>query len=726
MKRTELHFQTNMSENRTVISPQDIFEAVKQDGGNAFAVCDTNSVQAFPAIFRLSKEYKNIKAVYGCEIAYRSKYETGIFHMTLLAKNIDGIKALYSIVSNLYDDGEGEAVDYDVIAKNRPNILCGAPGYKSELYRAVNRNSGNAADIVGMYDYLEIYPTHDPHEQGMYAAVFPNLADKASIPLIASCAPNCVEPIDAICRDILQFIDRTTGRSAAWLCKDEMADAFSYFSEDALKPLLYDVPNRIADSIAEMEIFPRDPISFQLEHAEEALSFKCLSRAADIYGKHLPNVVRERLKVEMQMILDHGYASLYVLAMEICDFVRSKKEKLCSRGFVGSSLVAYLLGITEVNPLPAHDYCPNCKHTVFTGSKSQMPFGMKKCPRCFANMYSDGFDIPFEAFIGLNGEKVPEISLCFSEEGRCYAEKYLKMRLGKDRVSLAGQITFFSDKLADSLMEDYKKGISVSEDEHNRIREKLTQTTRQLLPCPGRWLVFPGGYTSGDFTPTVAGKYTHLDYHDLYGVAFEMDILGFDALTLLRFLEKETGVLCEDIDMQSEEIYEAFCNGELDMIPGFSSKFMSEIVRETKPKSFRELIKIYGLCLGVNVWTKNQEPLIKNSCLSLSEAVVFGEDIMTDLIRCHIPREKAYWCMETVRKGGVASGRMSAKEEKELRQFLSSRGELYASICEAIRYLFPKAHAVSYGLLAVRAMWYKLHYPKIYKELYARIVGGGL
>ena len=762
-KRVELHVHTKMTALEGVSELKMLVARAAKFGHRAIAITDTGVVQAFhEAEWAVKRVDTPIKLLYGMEAIIRDA-ESGVqSRAVLLAKTQKGLKNLYKLVSwshleNLH--GNTPCVTKEKLTEWRDGLLIGCCT-AGDLFRAVLDGQPREAlcGIAEFYDYLEIQPADTyrsvfdgavTQEQLLaYNQTVIDLGKALNIPVCATGNVYFCDPEDEIYRRILMHGRGLPDDEQAPLylrTTEEMLDAFSYLGAEKAREVVVSNPCRIADSIDSVQLLPKGIHYPQLEGAQEELAACVRSRAKQIYGDPLPEPVNERLERELKTIVENGFSVFYVIAKRLVEDSEAHGYPVGSRGAVGSSLVAFLAGITAVNPLPPHRVCPSCGHTEFcpagtVGSGFDLPD--EACPVCCATMKGDGHDIPFETFAGLHGDKEPDIDLHFAEEYQPCAQDCLRSMFGNDRVIMAGVISALTLRSAYQDVNQYAsdRGVTIDGEEAKLLAEGLCGIKRTTGCHPGGLFVFPENFDVEDFTPLQhpandpkAGISTHFCFWDLH-TCLKMDLLCFRHLDILRQLEKDTGIKADDVPMNDPAVYSLLTSpaalgvtpeqigrddGTL-TLPEVDTPFVRGILPICRPNSFSDLIKISGLAHGTNVWTDNAEKLIGNGVCSLTEAAAVRDDVMNFLMEKGLEKETAFNIMEATRKR-----KANRVLTKEMTNDLLERGvpEWYIGSLRRILYMFPKAHAVTYMINAVRLGWYKLYYPKEYYRTYLAVRG---
>ncbi|NLJ80651.1 MAG: PolC-type DNA polymerase III [Firmicutes bacterium] len=757
-KRVELHLHTKMSGLDGTIDVEDAVEIAASLGHSALAITDHGVVQAFPQAHRAGKKHK-VKIIYGMEgyLIDHPDSKMRPYHIVLLAKNQEGLKNLYRLVSKSHLDHfyRRPRLPRELLEKYRSGLLLGSACEAGEVYQAVLTKDPKALEIASFYDYLEIQPLGNnqfligsAHVRGREDLMRINqeivaLGEKLKKPVVATCDVHFLRPEDAFVRTILLsgqgFEDAERQAPLYYRTTVEMLEEFSYLGQETAQEVVIHNPVRIAEQVQHLVPVPEGLHPPHLPRAEEDLKEMTFNTAYSIYGNPLPDLVKARLNRELDAIIGHGYASLYLIAHKLVKKSLDDGYLVGSRGSVGSSFVATMCSITEVNPLPPHYVCGRCFWNEFftegeVGSGIDLP--RKDCPRCGKPLNKDGFDIPFEVFMGFKGDKVPDIDLNFSGEYQAQIHNYTEELFGSEQVYRAGTIGTLAEKTAYGFIMKYLEEAQITRGkaEINRLVSKLSGVRRTTGQHPGGMVVVPPDHDIYDFTPiqhpandSSSGVITtHFEYHALDDSLVKLDILGHDDPTMLRFLEDLTGVQAQDIPLDDPQTLALFsglkglnvCEDQIGTpvgtlgIPEFGTRFVRQMLVDTKPKSFSDLVRISGLSHGTNVWSNNAQELIKEGVTDLSGVIATRDDIMSYLLRKGLEADDAFRLMEQVRKGKG----LSDQDRKLLQGF--EIPQWYLESCDKISYMFPKAHAVAYVMMAFRIAYFKVHYPA---EFYAAL-----
>lgn len=767
-KRVELHAHTHMSDMDSVLSIKKLISTAAKWGHKAIAITDHGVVQAFLEANKIAKKEK-MKILYGME-GYLIEDGCDLkraHHIVLLAKTPVGIRNLYKIVSisHLKYLYKGRPrIPRKIIAEYREGLIVGSACEAGELIRAVvaGKDDEELVKIAAFYDYLEIQPIGNNafmirSERPEYEHIkndedlkqinlkVAELANKLNKPLVATCDVHFLNPEDEIYRRILMagkgFKDADFQPPLYLRTTAEMLEEFSYLGEEKAYEAVVLNSQKIADEIEDFEpICDEEKLySPQIPGADEQIKSMSYKKARAQYGENLPKLVSDRLEMELRSIIGHGYAVLYLIAHKLVKKSLDDGYLVGSRGSVGSSFVAHMTDITEVNSLPPHWRCPNCKHSEFIldgscGCGFDLPD--KECPECQTLMLKDGHNIPFAVFMGFNGDKVPDIDLNFSGDYQPIAHKYTEELFGKDNVFKAGTIGTVADKTAFGYIRKYfeEKGITVRNAYLNTLVGGCAGVKRTTGQHPGGIMVIPRDMDVHYFTPIQHPANdkdtpiitTHFDYHAISGRLVKLDILGHDDPTVIKMLENLTGRDPKTIPFDDQETMSLFSSTqalgvspeELGSqtgtygIPEFGTGFVRKMLDDTKPKTFSELVRISGFSHGTDVWLNNAQDLIRSGTAKVSETISARDDIMNYLMQEGVEPLLSFKTMENVRKGkGIAPDVVEKLKAAKVPDW-------YIGSCQKIKYLFPKAHAVAYVMMAYRIAYCKVHYPLAFYAAY--------
>ena len=691
------------------------------------------------------------------------------YHAIMLCQNEIGRINLYRLVSLSHIDyyAKRPRIPKSLFLENREGLLIGSACEAGELYQALLRESPmeEVTRLCEFYDYYEIQPLgnnrfmieSDKHENikseedliELNKKII-ELGEQFDKPVVGTCDVHFMNPEDEVYRRIIMsskgFADADNQAPLYFRTTEEMLREFDYLSPEKAEEIVITNPAKISDRIEKISpVFP-DKCAPVIEDSDKELRTICYDKAHSMYGNPLPELVEKRLEHELNSIITNGFAVMYIIAQKLVWKSNEDGYLVGSRGSVGSSFAATMSGITEVNPLPAHYYCPNCFFTDFDSDevKAAQKKGMsgcdmpdRLCPNCGKPLQKDGHDIPFETFLGFNGDKEPDIDLNFSGEYQSKAHDYTEVIFGKGQTFRAGTIGTLADKTAYGYVKKYEEehGIVKRNAERERIAAGCVGVRRTTGQHPGGIIVLPIGHEIYKFTPvqrpandmTTKTVTTHFDYHSIDHNLLKLDILGHDDPTMIRRLEDLTGVDATAIRMDDEKVISLFhCTDALGVkpedlggcdlgslgLPELGTEFVMQMLRDTKPQSFSDMIRISGLSHGTNVWQDNTQVLIQQEKCTLSNAICTRDDIMTYLIHQGVESGHAFKIMESVRKG------KGLTEEMEQEMVENNVPDWYIWSCKQIKYMFPKAHACAYVMMAFRIAHFKVYYPLAYYAAY--------
>ncbi len=681
------------------------------------------------------------------------------FHIILLVQNDTGLRNLYRLITKAHLEyyHRNPRIPKSELIKHREGLIIGSACEAGQLIRAYLDGAGEdkLEELAKFYDYLEIQPLANNQFMVKNGQVsgwedlkkinrkVVELGEKLNIPVVATGDVHFLDPHDEIYRRVLMagkgFEDADDQAPLYFRTTDEMLDEFSYLGQAKAREVVITNPRAIADMVEELKPIPDEFFPPILDGAEEQIINMTNETARKIYGEELPEIVQKQVDKELNSIITNGFAVLYLIAHKLVKKSNDDGYLVGSRGSVGSSFVATMTGITEVNPLPPHYVCTNCKHSEFMtdgkyGSGADMPD--KDCPKCGIKYKKDGHDIPFEVFLGFEGDKVPDIDLNFSGEYQPVAHKYTEELFGEGNVFRAGTTGTIAEKTAFGFVKKYfdeRKQVKRNA-ELSRIVAGCTGVKRTTGQHPGGVMVIPRNCDVHDFTPLQHPAddkksgiiTTHFDYHSISSRLVKLDILGHDDPTVIRMLEDLTGVDAKTIPLDEPKVLQLFSGTEsigvtpeqirantgTYGIPEFGTKFVRQMLEDTKPKTFSECVRISGFSHGTDVWLNNAQDLIRAGTCQLSEAISARDDIMVYLIYKGLKPKQAFKIMEGVRKG------KGVKPEDEEAMRNNQVPEWYIESCKKIKYMFPKAHAVAYVMMAFRIAYFKVYYPEAFYATY--------
>ena len=692
-------------------------------------------------------------------------------HAIILAKNDMGRINLYRLVSasHLTYFSRHPRIPKSLVEKYREGLILGSACEAGELYRALldGQSDVQIARLVRFYDYLEIQPTGN--NQFMIASEkirnvnsvediqninrrIVELGEQFHKPVVATCDVHFLDPEDEVYRRIImgyKGFDDADNQAPLFLhTTEEMLEEFSYLGREKAYEVVVKNTNMIADMCETISPVRPDKCPPVIADSDKTLTKICYDKAHEIYGPDLPGIVEERLERELNSIIKNGFAVMYIIAQKLVWKSVEDGYLVGSRGSVGSSFVATMSGITEINPLSPHYYCSKCYYVDFDSDEVKAYAGTagidmpdKACPVCGEPLHKEGFDIPFETFLGFKGDKEPDIDLNFSGEYQSKAHKYTEVIFGAGQTFRAGTIATLADKTAYGYVKTYfeERDMHKRGSEIERLLQGCVGVRRSTGQHPGGIVVLPLGQDINSFTPvqhpandmTTDTVTTHFDYHSIDHNLLKLDILGHDDPTMIRMLQDMTGRDPLTIPLDGKEVMSLFQNtdalgitpeqiGGTKLgclgIPEFGTDFAMGMVLEAQPKCFSDLVRISGLSHGTNVWLGNAQELIRSGTATISTCVCTRDDIMTYLINKGVEPEKSFKIMEAVRKGMVAKGKTSPEQWREWKEDMQAHDvpDWYIQSCEKIEYMFPKAHAAAYVMMAWRIAYCKIHYPLAY------------
>lgn len=692
------------------------------------------------------------------------------FHIIILAKNQTGRINLYRLVSesHLTYFYKRPLIPKSLIMKYREGLILGSACEAGELFRAIldGQNEEQIACIVDFYDYLEIQPIGNNRfmiESERYRDInseedlialnkrVVKLGEQFQKPVVATCDVHFLDPEDEVYRRIIMtgkgFKDADDQAPLYLRTTEEMLNEFSYYlGSEKAEEIVITNTNMIADMCDRIAPVRPDKCPPVIENSDQQLTDICYRKAHEMYGDELPDIVEARLKRELNSIISNGFAVMYIIAQKLVWKSVEDGYLVGSRGSVGSSFVATMAGITEVNPLSPHYYCKNRHYSDFYSEEVKKFAGMagcdmpdKLCPICGEKLIKDGFDIPFETFLGFKGNKEPDIDLNFSGEYQSKAHKYTEVIFGYGQTFRAGTIGTLADKTAFGYVKNYyeERGKHKRTSEINRIVEGCVGVRRTTGQHPGGIVVLPVGEEINSFTPvqhpandmTTDTITTHFDYHSIDHNLLKLDILGHDDPTMIRMLQDLTGIDPTTIPLDDKKVMSLFQNtSALDItpediggcklgclgIPEFGTDFAMQMVIDAQPKYFSDLVRISGLSHGTDVWLGNAQTLIQEGKATISTAICTRDDIMTYLIGMGLDSEESFKIMEAVRKGTVAKGKCGNWADWKQDMLDHNVPDWYVWSCEKIQYMFPKAHAAAYVMMGWRIAYCKINYPLAY------------
>ncbi len=799
-KRVELHLHTNMSDMDGICPAGDLIRRAHEWGMTSIAITDHGVAQAFPDAMNAASDIKRsggeFKVIYGCEgylvddmdDEYSKPYEgedvicencsqlsmdelkaKKTYHIIILVKDLTGLKNLYKLISyaHLNYFYRRPRIPRSVLNRHREGLILGSACESGELYRAIvdGESEEKITKIANFYDYLEIQPVGNNMfmtRVGTASSVeqikdfnkqIVELGDKLGKLVCATCDVHFLDPHMSEYRKIIMhgkgFQDADFQAPLYLRTTKEMLKEFDYLSEEKAYEIVVTNTNKIADMTEEIKPIPDGNFPPFIDGAEKQLNSITWERAKKRYGDPLPKIVKDRLDRELGSINKHGFSVLYMTAQKLVADSEAHGYLVGSRGSVGSSFVANMSGISEVNPLSPHYICPNpeCKNSEFItdgsyGSGFDLP--EKVCPKCGTMYHRDGHEIPFETFLGFDGDKVPDIDLNIAGEYQSRSHRYTEVLFGKENVFKAGTIATVADKTAFGYVKKYaeEKEKIFHKAEEQRLAIGCTGIKRTTGQHPGGMVVVPRGMSIFDFCPIQHPANdmkndnitTHFDFHSIHDTICKLDELGHDVPTIYHYLEEYTGIKVMDVSMSDEKVMSLFTSTEAlgvkpeDInsetgtfsLPETGTSFVRQMLVEARPKTFDDLMQIAGLSHGTDVWLGNAQELIHNGTCTISEVIGTRDSIMTYLMHKGLEPKMAFKIMEIVRKGKatklLTDEHIQAMKDHDVPQW-------YIDSCMKIKYMFPKAHAAAYMISTLRLGWYKVYKPLEYYAAYFTVRG---
>ena len=684
-------------------------------------------------------------------------------HTTILALNQKpGLRNLYELVSlaGIKYNYKGLRTPKSELRRLHAGLLYGSACSQGEVFIAMmQKGYEEAKKKAEFYDFLEIQPPSNYEDlindglikdEAQLEEILTNiykLGKELGKPVVATSDSHYIEKHEAVYRDVLLAAQRANPNrnkkhpDLHFYTTQEMLDEFAFLGEDVAKEIVITNPNKIADMAEQVQPVQDESFPPKIPHTAEQVRQLTYDKAHELYGDPLPENIEARLKRELDSIIGNGYGVVYLISQKLV--AKSVKDGYLvgSRGSVGSSLVATMMGITEINPMPPHYRCPKCKYSKFFENgeyASGFDLPDEKCPNCGTMMVKDGQNIPFETFLGFHGDKVPDIDLNFSGDYQPVAHNFIRVMFGPNHSFKAGTVGTLADKKAIGYAKHYQDEhpeLKMNNAEVDRLAIGVTGVKATTGQHPAGIVVLPDDKDIYELTPlqypsddtSKEWKTTHFDFHQIHDNLLKFDILGHQDPTMIRMLQDLSGIDPVTVPTDDPKVMSLFSSPEALGVtpeqinsktgtlglPEFGTPFVRGMLEETHPSTFAELLQISGLSHGTDVWLGNAEELINNGTCTLKEVIGCRDNIMTDLIHWGVPNEVAFWTMETVRKGkGISDENMAVlKENKNIPDW-------YIPSCLKIKYMFPKAHAAAYILMALRVAWFKVYYPEVYYAAY--------
>ena len=693
--RVELCCHTKMSSLQGINDVSEYIAEAINRGYKSIAITDVDSTQGFFEAYDYLKNKtnnKDFKIIYGSEMHFKvSKNSDKVYTIYIYIKEQKGLKNLYKLISMAYrniEKGVPTLYKKDLI-NNKEGLLFASIGNQSEVYQ--NIDDTNIDSIMDFYDFVGIEPNESNEKINLRIY---NLCKKKNKMLIGASECDFIKQEDSICNEVLNYYkgssDIEHGNNNYFHSTEELLSYFNYL-ENA-EEIVIDNPIKIAEQIKNIDLLPKELKYPEIENSDKIITKKCYEKAKEIYGEKLPIEVEERLQIELHSIIDNNFESIYLISSELVHYSNELGYGVCSRGSVGNSFVAYLLGITQINPLD--------------------------------------FNLPFEFFAGKNYDKEPDIDLNFSRKIQSKIFSYLHAKYGKERIVWGGTVGSLADKTIEKTYNEYLDTFEIID---NNDKETIIRKLVGIKTCtgehPGGIFIIPEDIEITDICPTEIGEKnhikTHMDYHSIWGNGlYKFDILGHDDPTMIYELEKETNTNSEDIELDDEDTLKLFLHANdnsypisMRGIPEFGTSFVKNILEIVKPKSFDELVYISALSHGSDTWTNNADNLIKNEHKKLNEVISNREDMFYYLVNHGIETNIAFDSVEFVRTGKASRKKDIWNEYKKILK-KNNIPDWYINEAEKISYLFPKAHSIGYTINAFKITWYKVHYPKAFYKVY--------
>ena len=742
--RIEFNMHSNFSRMNGVNSTKEIIDRALELGMDTIAITDIGSVKGLPEAYRHAKR-QGIKLILGMEAFYRdgriyceAKNEDNFSRIIILAKNETGRKNLYKLISAYYKNGYAEL-------KNRDGLLIGTNGIYSEVLRSivVCRDEEDIYDAVRFYDFILVDPmNYDEHIQHIV-----DISDYTDTLVIASNSPYYLKNEHATARAVLRFADGKDTDECVDLSlfsTEDMLTAFDYLGDKA-EDIVIDNGYKLAEMIEDdIPPIPHGTYRPNITGAFKYIKNRAVSKVADLYkinvthyGYDLPEPVKTRLETELEFIEKNGFEFNFLIPMEVAEDSKKKGYPVMSGYVAGSSFVAYLLGLTNVNPLKPHYRCNNCHYTEFVdGYKSGFDLPAKKCPRCGRDLIRDGHNVPYETMFGFGGDKEPYIDLKLCEEYRIHCFEYLENLFGVKHVIRSGIYSSLHEKTAEYLVGDYisQAQRDISNKEKENITELCAGAFRKTGMNTARFVFIPDEYEAEDFTPIeiIEDDYfgrvavTHYDcFNALHDTLLNIDVMGYDAVQMLKLLKEKTGVEPAENDIaDNAELLKAIKEGNTDSIPEMCTEYVKKMIEHIKPEKFSDYVAVSGLAHGTGVYEDNAKELFAEGVCDFESAIAFREDILL-----YLDKKRKEYTEKTGKEAPlsyldcfkISEITRKGRAERDLPEYEDALKDIgvpdwYIESMKKIRYLFPKAHSVEYMIDSFKLLWYKLNYPNEFQK----------
>lgn len=713
-ERIELSCHTKMSEMYGINEIEEYIDEAIKRGYKGLGITDIESIQSFIKAQRYleKKEIKDFKIIYGVQVKFaydevmNEQGESEVFDISIYVKEQKGLKNLYTLISKAYTNtsDKSRVIFKSQLDKYREGLIYGSSGEKGEVYSKlyINKSSEEIKNIAKYYDFMQIVPSKLEKDININKQIC-KIGDELGILVFASSVPKFINKEDSICSEILNHHNNITpiekDNNKYLYTTQEMLEEFEYLGKEKARQVVVENTQKLVSNIQEVIPMTTKKCYPKIENADTIIRKETYKKAEEIYGEDLPKDVEDRIKLELDSIIANNFENIYVLASEVAKLSKQKGYIVGSRGSVGNSFVAFLLGITGYNPLK--------------------------------------YDLPFEAFAGKDLDKEPDIDLNVSPEIKEDIEKYLEEKFGENKVFYAGTVGSIAEKTALEMIEKFSKALETTILEKEKIKDKLVGIKRTTGLHPGGVMILDKEDEIVDFTPIEVqdGKRkTHFDYHELWENLYKFDLLSHDTPTFLHKLEEKSGIDSNSINLEDEEVIKIFSNeGKISTrgIPDFGTEFTINLLKKIKPKNINEIVCTDCLAHGSGTWEYNAEYLVQDGTAGVSEVISNRADIMNYLISKGLDRKISYDITKFIRMGKsnrasrIRSGRdeeISAQWE-EYTKIMEEHGvpEWYIRACRKIQYLFPKSHAIEYTLQALKIAWYKIYYPEAFYKTYFEI-----